>query len=78
MVMCEAADPLQHELWKYLEQNNKSEINDYVKFAIPNFYKKVDALLGEILDEYGKNTTIWVMSDHGFDPLKKYFLVNNF
>jgi predicted AlkP superfamily phosphohydrolase/phosphomutase len=78
MVMCEAADPLQHELWKYLEQDNLSEINDYVKCAIPNFYKKVDAFLGEILDKYGDNATICIMSDHGFGPLKKYFLINNF
>lgn len=81
MVMYEAADPLQHELWKYLEKNGfrcGSAAEDYVRSAIPNFYKKIDYFLGELLDRFGKEITICIMSDHGFGPLKRYLIVNNF
>jgi len=51
---------------------------EYIKQAIPNFYKMVDGFLGECIDMLGDEATICVMSDHGFGPLYRYFLVNNF
>ncbi len=81
MVMFEAADPLQHELWKYLEKDSLgcgSNSEDPVRCAIPKYYKKIDSFLGEVLDMFGKEATVCIMSDHGFGPLKRYFIVNNF
>jgi predicted AlkP superfamily phosphohydrolase/phosphomutase len=81
MVMFEGSDPLQHELWKYIDENHprfNSNIEEYVKQAIPNFYKEVDGFLGEILEVLPDDTTVCIMSDHGFGPMDRYFLVNNF
>ena len=81
MVMFEGADPLQHELWKYIDENHprfNSNTEEYVKQAIPNFYKEVDGFLGEIFKMLPDDTTVCIMSDHGFGPMDRYFLVNNF
>jgi len=81
MVMLEGADPLQHELWKYIDEGHplyQPDAPEYIKQAIPNFYKMVDGFLGECIDMLGDEATICVMSDHGFGPLYRYFLVNNF
>ena len=80
VVMFEASDPLQHVLWKYLKKEDyPCNLNqkDYVKYAIPNYYKKIDVFLGEMLDRFGKEVNICVLSDHGFASLKSYFIVNN-
>ena len=81
MVMFESSDPLQHELWRYIDENHprfNPNADEYIRRAIPRFYKKVDRFLGEILDELADKVTICVMSDHGFGPLNRYILVNNF
>ena len=81
MVMFEGADPLQHELWKYIDENHprfNSNAEEYVKQAIPSFYKEVDAFLGEMFQALPKDSTILIMSDHGFGPLNRYLLINNF
>lgn len=81
MVMFEGSDPLQHELWKYIDENHprfNPNTEGHIKEAIPNFYKEVDSFLGEVLDSLPDDTTVCIMSDHGFGPLNRYFLVNNF
>jgi predicted AlkP superfamily phosphohydrolase/phosphomutase len=81
MVMLESADPLQHELWKYIDESHPRfdpDAPEYVKHAIPNFYKEVDTFLGEMFQTLPKDSTILIMSDHGFGPLNRFFLVNNF
>jgi predicted AlkP superfamily phosphohydrolase/phosphomutase len=81
MVMFEGTDPLQHELWKYVDETHprfNPDAEEYLKQAIPKFYKEVDRFLGEILEVLPDDTTICIMSDHGFGPLTRYLLVNNF
>ncbi|MCK4731121.1 MAG: alkaline phosphatase family protein [Methanophagales archaeon] len=81
VVMFEAADSLQHEFWKYIDnQHPRYEIieDEFIRDAIPNFYKKMDEFLGELLNELDDHTTLFIMSDHGFGRLKKYIVVNNF
>ena len=81
MVMLESADPLQHELWKYIDSKHPrfdEDAPDFIKDAVPNFYNLVDTFLGEVLGVLPPNATVCIMSDHGFGPLDRYFLVNNF
>lgn len=80
-VMLETSDPLQHELWKYIDENHPKfnpNVEGYIKQAIPNLYKAIDSFLGEILDRLRDKATLCVMSDHGFGPLTQYLIVNNF
>jgi len=55
-------DRLQHLLWD--EQ------------VLLDHYKDLDAILGEVLGTVSENTTVYVVSDHGFAPIEKYVYVN--
>ncbi len=81
MVMFEETDPLQHELWKYMDREHPRYLDDapaFVKDAIPNIYGLVDGFLGEVMGSLPDDATVFVMSDHGFGPMDRYILVNNF
>jgi len=71
MVMFEGADPLQHELWKYLDSDN--EMREYLYL----FYGQIDTYIGSVTSKY-PDAYICIMSDHGFGELERYFIVNNF
>lgn len=59
-----------HSYWKFMEPEkfndvSKEEIKKYGNI-IPEIYKKVDKILGNILKDLSKDTTVFVLSDHGF------------
>ncbi len=43
---------------------------------IKELYRRMDAVVGDILKRYGNNATIIVMSDHGFANFKRQFGLN--
>lgn len=61
-----ALDRIQHY---FLDEENNSQVN--------NHYKKVDEALGELKSEVDNESTIIVMSDHGFEPLEKEIYLNH-
>jgi len=81
VVVFEATDVLQHAFWEYYDDEAQKIKNvknfEFVKNAISNFYKKFDKILGEILEKMDDDTTIILLSDHGFGRLKKVIFVNN-
>ncbi len=81
VVLFEGTDVLQHSFWKYYEDKEKKfdkEKNyQIMKDCIPEVYKKFDNFLGELLDEIDDNTTVIILSDHGFDRVEKVVLMNN-
>jgi len=64
-------DRLQHFQWDAVEDDNNP---NYPRAM--NFYKKVDAVVGRILDKMGDDDAIYVMSDHGFTGIESEVLVN--
>ncbi len=44
---------------------------------VRRLYQKLDAVIGELVDRYGGNATIFVMSDHGFANFGKQFNLNS-
>jgi len=44
--------------------------------AISDFYKQMDQVLGEVLPKVDSNTTLLVLSDHGFAPYYRSFNLN--
>ncbi|MFX1358173.1 MAG: alkaline phosphatase family protein [Promethearchaeota archaeon] len=64
-------DRINHFLWHYYE-NGSSKYKDFFL----EFYQKIDALLGTILDVIDENTTLIVLSDHGFCKTKKEIQLN--
>ncbi len=64
-------DRIGHFFWEYLDKNDE-------KYAplIMKFFRKVDDFIGTVSDRLPEETTIIVMSDHGFCTLKKEVYVN--
>lgn len=63
MMVYTGSDRIQHVLF-----NQPSKIHQYWKF--------VDKQLGIMLDRSQENTNVFIVSDHGFGPLRKTFFVN--
>lgn len=80
VVLFEETDVLQHAFWKYYDESfaiKDSKNLEILRNVIPNIYKKFDSFLGELMKKIDEDTTIIILSDHGFGGLKKVILMNN-
>lgn len=70
-------DVVQHMFWRYTDpQSPLYEKNSPYKDTTVNYYKKIDALVGEILKNSKPDTTILVISDHGFSSFRESVHLN--
>ncbi len=53
----------------------RTEDGEYTK-AFLEFYKKVDKLVGDVMNLVDENTHLIIMSDHGFTPINKEVQLN--
>ena len=44
--------------------------------ALEEFYEQIDEVLGEVMPKVDENTTLLVLSDHGFAPFRRSFNLN--
>jgi predicted AlkP superfamily phosphohydrolase/phosphomutase len=77
MIVYGVIDNMQHALWPFLEPQHPAyyeEHGDYHREMIFTYYEKVDQELGKLLDRCDDQTSVVVMSDHGFGstPTPKY------
>ncbi|HAL61298.1 MAG TPA: hypothetical protein DCP08_02700 [Chloroflexi bacterium] len=77
----QAPDPIQHHFWHLLDpyhgNYNEAEAKKYENLIL-ECYKEVDCVVGQRLQKLDDETTLFVISDHGFGPAHKYFHVNRF
>ncbi|MFA6049413.1 MAG: alkaline phosphatase family protein [Candidatus Micrarchaeia archaeon] len=78
--VADTTDHLQHMFWRYLDPEspayNSSGEREYGNevFAL---YSRLDALVGTVMEGYlDGNTTLIVMSDHGFAPFRRSVNLN--
>jgi predicted AlkP superfamily phosphohydrolase/phosphomutase len=75
----QSPDRVQHLFWRYLDKRhpiyNESETKMYGD-AIFRVYKRMDEILGKILKYVDENTTLIVLSDHGFNSYRKGVNIN--
>jgi len=64
-------DRLHHFLWEHMENGDEKYAPAFLKL-----YHKLDGLLGRLYDRLSDDTTLVVMSDHGFTALKKEVYLN--
>jgi predicted AlkP superfamily phosphohydrolase/phosphomutase len=79
MVVFTSMDRFQHIFWRFIDTSgNESNLGHLNKFrkVIHDGYQQLDKAIGEIIEKAGKDTTVIIVSDHGFGPLKKLFFVN--
>lgn len=80
MVVYVLTDRLQHVFWKFMDPTHPDHDPELAKSygqVIFDAYRKVDAALGRILREAGEDVAVVLFSDHGFGPMRKFFLLNN-
>ena len=83
MVVFMMTDIVQHFFWKDMDtkhpKHDSEATRDSAKKygnAILNCYQKLDAIIGDLLKLVDENTTVIIMSDHGFGPLYKELHLN--
>ena len=70
-------DVIQHMFWRYLDLKHPLyENNPLYKNTIFKYYEKIDRILGEVLDKIDKDTTLVVLSDHGFASFRQSVHLN--
>ena len=75
MVVCvfDGPDRIQHMFWRFLEEDHPAllgEPNGHAE-SIREMYSRMDQLVGRTMAEVGKDTTLIVMSDHGFTSFQR-------
>jgi predicted AlkP superfamily phosphohydrolase/phosphomutase len=72
-------DRFQHELWHLLDESHpffdRKEHEAHIG-RIHEYWNAVDSTLGELFDEVGDDATVYLGSDHGFGPIKKFLCFN--
>lgn len=62
-----SVDLVSHMFWRSIVPGASEEDRKHAE-VIPTLYQKMDAIVGEVLEKAPKDTTVIVMSDHGFGP----------
>lgn len=65
-------DRLHHFFWNYTEENDQK----YSPLFL-DYYKRIDTAIGKILENIDDNTTLILLSDHGFCALKQEVYINH-
>ena len=69
MVMFGETDTACHHFWKFYDHmspRHEKTGNNILHDVIPDIYKKIDQIIKKFLDNTWDNTTILIVSDHGF------------
>ncbi len=80
MLVFNGTDTVSHAMWKFMDESHP--LHDPAKAekygnAIRDYYMFVDKKLAGIVDSLDDDTTLILMSDHGFGPFHKFIHVNN-
>ena len=81
MVHFQAPDVMQHALWRFIDPSHPRYNPQAAERVIPKFkavFKRIDAFIGYVLERWGEEATVIVMSDHGFGPLHNVVNLNLF
>ena len=77
----QAHDRIQHMFWRYIDPEhpmyNETDAGLYGG-AISDLYKKMDDIVGEVMERFvDDNTTLIILSDHGFNSFRKSVNLNS-
>lgn len=81
MVVFDELDRLQHFFWRHMETNHPlHDLKKSQKYhdAIENYYQHLDIVIKRFLDTLSEDTTVMIVSDHGFGGLHKDFYINKY
>jgi predicted AlkP superfamily phosphohydrolase/phosphomutase len=79
MAVFDGTDKIQHFFWKYWDATHSRYdpmSSNLLKQAIPDYYRYVDACLGEII-QARSDSNIFIVSDHGFTGMEQDVFIEN-
>lgn len=79
-IVYSSVDTVQHELWPLLDKadpRHNSEERAKWNTNILQYYQTVDNAVGQLVEAFGEDALVLIMSDHGFGPCLYYFHANN-
>ena len=71
-----ATDWIQHYMWKHIDPSHPlydPELSPVYASKFREFWRRVDDLIGEIVRLAGRDTIVFIISDHGFGPSDQTF-----
>jgi predicted AlkP superfamily phosphohydrolase/phosphomutase len=71
MLVFTATDRVQHGFWKYMDETHSDYSHDEAREfgnAIMEIYEHIDQKIGDLMGLVGDDTSIMIISDHGFGP----------
>jgi predicted AlkP superfamily phosphohydrolase/phosphomutase len=72
-------DRIQHELWHIIDEDhprhNQQEAELY-RDRVYQYFKRVDEIVGRLIELAGDDSLVLIASDHGFGPAHKYCSLN--
>ena len=82
LVVCvfDTTDRIQHMFWRYIDQGHPAmrgrspEVDEEV---IQELYRRMDLLIGEVVEKIGEDDLLIVVSDHGFKPFRRGVNINS-
>lgn len=81
MVLFGESDLISHHFWRYHDSNSPfhpPNASDICKDAVNQIYEDIDGAIGQIIKNMDENTTLLIMSDHGFGGnSRRAFFLNN-
>ncbi len=81
MAVFDELDRLQHFFWRHMETDHPfhdpKESPKY-KNAIEDYYQHLDTVMKRFVDTISEDSTLIIVSDHGFGGLHKDFYINNY
>jgi predicted AlkP superfamily phosphohydrolase/phosphomutase len=77
VVVYRDTDDVPHGFWRDMDATHPQHVpKSPYKDAILHLYQKLDAYLGQLVAAAGPETTVLLVSDHGFGPLYKEVFLN--
>jgi len=76
----ESPDIIQHMFWRYTDPEHplyEEDATQKYKQMIQSWYKKMDDILGDVLQKIDKEDTVIVLSDHGFATFRRAVHLNS-
>ncbi len=73
----ETLDIVQHMFWRYVDPQHPLYVkNPLYQDTIFRYYEKMDRIIGEVLSTMDKDTTLIILSDHGFNSFRRAVHLN--
>jgi len=80
MIVFNCLDKIQHKFWKFMDLEDPlyhSPLAEKLRPRLFEVYRQIDHVIEYIVGRLNDDTTLFIISDHGFGPLKKRVFINN-